>query len=268
MKEIAWIDGIRMLRRTSEVTPPVFFLHGFLGSADEWQPVVDLMGDVNAAAIDLPGHGKSSTCDERFYSLDGMIELLDLVVDRQGGRVDLVGYSMGGRIALLYAIKRPERVRKLVLESASPGIENEDDRRRRIDLDKSRSMQLRQNGLVSFLRDWYRQPLFASMEDHPGLVKELVEKRSRADAVTISRALTAFSPGRMPACWARLKDLEPKTVFVAGSLDTRYVEIGREAERLDRDFILHIEDGAGHNVHLEKTARFADLLKYHLNTNS
>lgn len=266
MKESARIGGVRLLRRPSGKRYPVLFLHGFLGAAEDWNPIVDLLGDADTAAIDLPGHAGSQKCDERYYSIEGIVELLDEVIGQLGGRVHLSGYSMGGRLALHYALSRPENVRSLLLESASPGIEPEDERQRRAALDETRRQQLQQFGLVTFLRDWYRQELFESMARYPGLIEDVIERRSGGDAFSLARALGAFSPGRLPSCWDRLARLEPRTTFVAGKLDGRYVQIGRLiGDRVEHAALEYVED-AGHNVHLERPERFAEIVKHHLNT--
>lgn len=257
--------GIRFIRRPSTSGRRLLFLHGFLGSADEWRPIVRALGEGDAICLDLPGHGASDGCDRALYSFGGTVTMIDAAVDRLGGDVDLIGYSMGGRIALHYAFSRQDRVRSLVLESASPGIEDETERRERIAVDRTRSEQLLHLGLDSFMRGWYRQPLFESLVQRPDLLADVLDRRGRASAEAVARALEAFSPGRQPSLWPRLAELAPRVTFVAGALDEKYVRIGHEVIRKVPDADLRVVPGAGHNVHLEQPQRFIDILNNHLN---
>src|SRR5690606_18972988 len=104
---------------------PVLLLHGFMGSAAAWTHVQALLSPaVTALAVDLPGHGRSPVLPaEGREGFEQTLEVLDALVEQIfGGPVDVVGYSQGARVALALAAQRPERVRRLVLESGSPGL--------------------------------------------------------------------------------------------------------------------------------------------------
>jgi len=232
--------------------PPVCFLHGFMGSSTDWQPIVDALSkDAYCLTVDLPGHGQSLHGPNYFYTMEGATQALADVLDDAGiKRCSLAGYSMGGRAALYFSIFHPGRVRRLVLESASPGLPNGEERVQRRFLDDERADRIRAD-LEGFLEKWYRQPLFASLARH-GLVEKMIEKRSTNDSDELARALRGLSPGEQPSLWDRLSDLSVPTLVLTGELDDKYKAITkRTAERIKMAQRTLVPD-AGHNVHAER----------------
>lgn len=257
--------NLRLHVRGDASARSLLFLHGFLGSAQDWMPIIEHFKHARIGCLDLPGHGESAAAAPEAFSFAAAIEWLDAAVARLGGRVDLVGYSMGGRLALHYALERPERLRSLVLESASAGIADPAERAARRKKDQTRSEHLRRVGLDNFVGEWYRQPLFESLARRPGLLQQLESRRASGDAAAVAHAVEAFSPGVQPSLWSRLPALEPRLTFVAGERDARYVKVGREVVAQVEGAHLEIVDDAGHNVHLEQPQRFIDILNDHLN---
>ena len=93
--------------------------------------------------------------------MDGAAEYLAALLDNEAlPRAGVVGYSMGGRLALHLALRHPDRVGKLVLFSASPGLKTEDERTARREVDLQRAAEIEED-LGGFLRRWYRMPLFS-----------------------------------------------------------------------------------------------------------
>ena len=81
-------------------------------------------GKFRTVAVDLTGHGKTAVPEDiNRYSMEQQVEDLEALFDMLSlERFTLVGYSMGGRVALAYTVQYPERVSSLILESASPGL--------------------------------------------------------------------------------------------------------------------------------------------------
>jgi 2-succinyl-6-hydroxy-2,4-cyclohexadiene-1-carboxylate synthase len=236
--------------------PPLCFVHGFMGSSEDWCPLIGGMDEqAFCLGVDLPGHGHSLDCPAHVYSMEGATQALADVLDAAGiHRCTLVGYSMGGRVALYFALFHPERVRRLVLESASPGLPTEAERAERRALDEQRAQRIEEN-LGAFLDDWYRQPLFASLERH-GLVEEMVRRRRANDPDGLARALRGLSPGAQPSLWNRLPDLSVPTLVLTGARDDKYRAVTeRTADRLP-DARRAVVPGAGHNVHAERPQAF------------
>lgn len=235
---------------------PLCFLHGFMGSSADWRPVVTGLGErAFCLSVDLPGHGDSLDRPSYFYSMEGATQALADVLDEVGiDRCSLVGYSMGGRVALYFALFHPERVRRLVLESASPGLRSAEERAERRFLDDQRARRI-ESDFDAFLDDWYRQPLFASLSRH-GLVEDMVRTRRRNDPVEVARALRGLSPGEQPSLWNRLPDLDVPTLVLTGALDDKYRVITEKTAQRVPNARRIVVPKAGHNVHAERSQAY------------
>lgn len=244
-------------------TPPVLLLHGFMGSSADWRTVAEALTPAHRCiSVDLPGHGRSLELDDEAYTMPGTTAALIEVLDHLGiDACSVVGYSMGGRTALYFALHAPERCRRLVLESASPGLPSPDERAARRGVDEARAVRLENSDYDAFLRDWYSQPLFASMAEHEGLVDRTLEARSSNDPAELARSLRGMGTGQQPSLWERLPELHVSTSAVAGTLDGKYVEIAeRMAVRSTRIRSVLIPE-AGHTIHAEHTGAFVDVLR-------
>ncbi len=246
--------------------PAVLFLHGFMGRANDWWPVIEEMqAAYHCLAVDLPGHGSSTARSEEAYTMENTAQAVLDVLDREGiAQGAIVGYSMGGRLALYLAVHFPERCRLLVLESASPGLATEEERAARRVVDESRARRLEREDLDTFLDDWYRQPLFASLAGHEGLVEALIARRCANDRRALARSLRGMGTGRQPSLWEELGALQVPTVALAGALDARYVSLARQMA--DRSRLIHVDivEAAGHNIHVEQPQRYITRLHSYL----
>lgn len=239
---------------------PIVFLHGFMGSSTDWQPVIASFPNRRCIAVDAPGHGGSKRLPEEAYTMAGASERLAAVLDAEGARrAVIVGYSMGGRWALYFALHHPTRLRRLVLESASPGLPAEAARaaRRADDAERARAIEA---DFQAFLDDWYRMPLFVSLANHPETLAQMVERRQRNDPAELARSLRGMGTGTQPSLWERLGGLRVHTLAVAGALDAKYVEVARRMAERSARIDAAIVPEAGHNVHAERPAAFAELL--------
>lgn len=247
--------------------PPVCFLHGFMGSTRDWTSITDaLHADAFSIRVDLPGHGRSLKRPAHEYTMEGATQALADVLDDAGVRdCHLVGYSMGGRAALYFAIHHPGRVRTLVLESASPGLTSSADRNERRVIDSERADDIRTD-LLAFLAKWYRMPLFASLETH-GLVESMIDMRSTNDPDEIARALEGLSVGAQPSLWERLQDLHIPALACTGELDSKYVDVVRHMAIGSHQMDTVIVPNAGHCVHAERPQAFLAHLVHFLSRN-
>jgi 2-succinyl-6-hydroxy-2,4-cyclohexadiene-1-carboxylate synthase len=242
---------------------PVVFLHGFLGEGGEWRPIITRMGGhIHGILPDLPGHGRTipQTLDYPLSIAQCSLLLRELVDGLGLHRYALVGYSLGGRIALRHALAHPERVSALVLESASPGISDEAERRARAAVDTLRANTIRRDGLPSFLTTWYQQPLFASLAAQPELLKSHIATRLTNHPEWCAKVLEEMSPGVEPPLWDSLTRLQVRTLLIGGGEDLRYTELLRTMVAQIPGAKLVIVPGAGHTVHLEARDRFADVV--------
>ena len=106
--------------------PTVVLLHGFLGDRRDMEPLQKkLAPHFNSVSVDLPGHGDSMQIGDQRHALQALTTTLDSLQPVASTRPFLlVGYSMGGRIALRFAARRPEKVAGVVVLGGSPGIDD------------------------------------------------------------------------------------------------------------------------------------------------
>lgn len=233
--------------------PPLVLVHGFTQSAQAWGPVGDrLAGSHTVIAVDAPGHGRSAGVEA---DLPGGA---DLMVAAVGGRASWLGYSMGGRYALHAALRHPAAVERLVLVSATAGIEDPAERAERRASDEALADRVEADGLEPFLRWWLSLPLFATLPAEAAAMEARLGGTPSGLASSLRRAGT----GTQEPLWDRLGELSMPVLVVAGALDSKYAAL---AERLGRAVGANAEvaiiDGAGHACHLERPAAFLDVVE-------
>ncbi|GAB4423493.1 MAG: 2-succinyl-6-hydroxy-2,4-cyclohexadiene-1-carboxy late synthase [Chloroflexi bacterium OHK40] len=258
------VNDIQLFVERAGSGPPLLLLHGFTGSAAEWEALVPRLAPLREVlAVDLIGHGRSSApADPARYRIERCVADLLALLDRLGhARADVLGYSMGGRVALQLAAHAPARVSRLILESASPGIASDAERAARAAADDALADQIEARGLEWFVDHWAALPLFASQESMlPEARAALRARRLRGSARGYANSLRGMGAGRQAPLWARLPELAIPTLLISGELDAKYVAIGAEmAARMPaaRHAIL---PGAGHAAHLERPEAFAQLV--------
>ena len=245
----------------------ILFLHGFLGDKSDWNAILPAFEDrFRCLAIDLPGHGESQIAvGEPCGFVETATAVIDLVDETGAATFSVVGYSMGGRIALYLSTIYAMRVDALVLESASPGLQSPEERAARRESDEALAHRLESEDLHTFLQDWYRQPLFASLHDEPELFDSLIDRRATQDGTQLALALRALGTGEQPPLWIEWGNNHIPTLLLTGALDAKYVAIAREmGERCDAAKVEIIPE-CGHNVHFEKPSVYTERVLTFLN---
>lgn len=240
--------------------PPLVLLHGFTGSTENWRTLQAALAPQHTTiAIDLLGHGQSDApADPARYAMAqsarDVIALLRAVVP---GPVHLLGYSMGGRLALYLALAHPQRVQRLVLESASPGLAEAAARRARVASDEALADRIEAEGVPAFVAHWEQIPLFASQRSLPDAVRSrLHEQRLRNRTVGLANSLRGMGTGAQPALWDRLSALAMPVLLLSGQHDAKFCAIARQmAAQMPTATHVTVPD-AGHTVHLEQPDAF------------
>lgn len=248
--------------------PAVLLLHGFMGSKADWTTLIETLADAyRVIAVDLPGHGESEAPEDvgRYGMATVAEDLAALLGHLAVERAHLLGYSMGGRLALFMALAQPERWQSLLLESASPGLETEAERAERRGQDEALASYIEREGVEAFVDRWERLPLFATQLSLPESVKqEHREKRLRNRPEGLAGSLRGMGTGTQPSLWERLDQLALPTLLVVGELDEKFVAIGREMlQRMPRVLLTAVPQ-TGHTVHLERPDVFAALVQHWL----
>jgi len=249
-------DGTRLHVRASGSGEPLLLLHGFTGSGESWgeRVVAGLARSRRVLAVDLPGHGLSDAPREPGrYAMEAVVADLCDMLDGFGiGTVDWVGYSMGGRVALGAAVLAPRRVRRLVLEGASPGVSGERERSERRIADAVLARRTRAEGIEWFVTEWEKRPVFATQHGLPSDLRAAQRGRRLAnDPEALAACLGGLGVGSQPSFWRDLDGVNGPVLVLVGEKDAKFREIGRAMVARLPEARMEIVPGAGHAVHLE-----------------
>ena len=239
--------------------PVLVCLHGFLGRGRDWEALAAaLSGRFRCLTPDLPGHGRTPLLPgpQSYAAWTGW--LAAWLNARGLDRVALVGYSLGGRLALAFAAAFPQRVRALALVSAHPGLTEPAARRARLAEDRARAEVIRTRGLAAFLETWYRLPLFGIADEARRQV--LIARRSQQRSEAMAQVIAEMSPGRQPPLWDALARLPMPVAYIAGAADVKYAALAETiAARAPRVRRLLVPQAA-HMVHLDAPQALAAVL--------
>ncbi len=233
--------------------PPLVLLHGFTQNRRCWGPLAEDLGrDRLLFAIDLPGHGDSAAASGA--SVSETAGLIDAAVARRldaGAQADVLGYSMGGRMALAWLADHPGRIRRTVTIGATAGIEGPDARAARRDQDEERARFLEQEGVEVFLDWWLGLELFRGLPDWA----RFEEQRRANTAAGLAGSLRHAGTGTMSPLWSVLAERRDQGVLgdalvLTGEHDDRFAEVGVRLARCLGGTARTV-DGTGHAAHLE-----------------
>lgn len=223
---------------------PIVFLHGFLGSPEEFTPLFSELNNEGATAITLPGHGKASLPEGGI--LPSLIEELKPHLKQ---KPILIGYSMGGRIALVLREKYPDEIAACILLSAHPGLETFEEKCSRFASDQTWCTLLHEKGVKTFINSWNTQPLFSQTSSR---------KIPDIKIETIHRYLTELSPAVMPSFWY---SSPVPTYFLFGAEDEKYRKIHNRIQKMPGKLHSQLIEKAKHRIHLDNPKRSAHAIR-------
>ena len=165
----------------------------------------------------------------------------------------LLGYSMGGRLALR-ALLAGARYRKAVIVSAGLGIEGEKVRAERRKADELWAQRFESEAWPSLMEQWNAQPVFAGTSILP-------RREGDFRRPELARHLREFSPAVLEPIAARLREIAIPVLWIAGERDEKYVEEANRAVALLPNADLWICPGAGHRVPWDQPELFVARLQ-------
>ena len=255
------VNGVTYHVERQGCGPAVLLLHGFTGSADTWEPHLGALEAFTTLRIDFLGHGASDAPRHpQRYDMEACIDDVLALLDRLGvQRFALAGYSMGGRVAMRVALRAPERVWALVLESTSPGIAEAAERQARVRQDAMLAARIRKEGVAAFVDHWESIPLFSSQSRLPERARQALRtQRLKNTAEGLANSLDGLGAGTQEPVLQSLRGLHLPVLLLAGQLDARYCSLADEMAALLPCNRLLVVPGAGHAVHLEQPPAFTE----------
>jgi 2-succinyl-6-hydroxy-2,4-cyclohexadiene-1-carboxylate synthase len=254
------------------MTGATVLVHGFTGSRASWPP--DLVRALetagwNPTTIDLPGHGaQQDPIGQETFDLETVFARIGRARVGSLERGPLIGYSMGGRVGLHYAVRHPDRVSHLILESSSPGLATEAEREMRRLGETELAQRIVAEGVESFVEEWEALPLFASQRRLTEQAREGQRRRRISnDALRMAGALRGLGTGTLPSLWPALAGLDLPILLVVGEEDAKFVAIANRMDALLPSAHLVVVPDCGHAVHLEApdvwAACVTDFLDHH-----
>ncbi|MFA7556052.1 MAG: alpha/beta hydrolase [Spongiibacteraceae bacterium] len=245
------VAGVNFFARQKGENPNAVFIHGFGDSLNTWDGLWSELGEsFSGLRYDLRGFGRSvSHDDQRFSHTDDLLAIVDA---SNIERCDLIGVSMGGGIALNFALNHPDRVSKLVL--ISPAITAWEwsagwkmlwqlivTSARAGDMDKAREL-------------WWQHPVFASARDSSvaEVLRESIRHYSGAQWVR------DYQQHGLPDI-ERLDQLKPPTLLLTGGRDVEDFRLIADVIEAGANPVSRVDfAGLGHLLHMEDAVACAD----------
>jgi 2-succinyl-6-hydroxy-2,4-cyclohexadiene-1-carboxylate synthase len=221
----------------------VLFIPGFMQRGDAWRPVAEL----------LPERYPSRLLDHAEHSFEGrMAEIADARADF------LVGYSLGGRLALRAALRSPSAYRGVVIVGATAGIEEGPMRVQRAEADEKLASWMEAMPIEDIVALWERQPLFADQSET--LVDEQRPGRLSHDPRSLALLLRTAGQGTLDPVWHELRSLKVPLLAIAGARDDGYSAAAKRIASTAPDARAAIVEEAGHAPQLQQPAAVAELI--------
>lgn len=239
---------------------PLLLLHGFSGDSTTWHAAANTLAQRwRLIMLDCLGHGASDKPrDIESYRIESAAaDIIDLLDQLEIKRARLLGYSMGGRLALFLALRYRARLRSLILESASPGLADAAERRARRRRDRALADSIETKGIPAFVDYWQRLPLWASQSKlPPDLLAAQRRQRLRNNPLGLANSLRGLGTGAQPNLWPQLPTLQLPILLLAGAEDDKFRRINQAMAARLPNARLRLIPAAGHNTHLENAPAF------------
>jgi 2-succinyl-6-hydroxy-2,4-cyclohexadiene-1-carboxylate synthase len=221
----------------------VLFIPGFMQRGDAWRPVAEL----------LPERYPSTLLDHAEHSFEGRLrEILESKASV------LIGYSLGGRLALRAALRSPASFTALVLVGSTAGIEEGPMRAQRVEADEKLASWIEAMPIDDIVSLWERQPLFADQSD--SLVEAQRAGRRSHDPRSLALLLRTAGQGALDPVWHELRTLELPLLAIAGARDEGYTAAAKRIAATAPNATAAIVEDAGHAAHLQQPQRVAGLI--------
>ena len=243
---------------------PILLLHGFTGDHSTWGDLVDLLQSNYLCIVpDIIGHGRSESPHE--YSRYGLekvsADLKQMLEALNIEQCHVLGYSMGGRLALQFSVLFPECVKTLLLESASPGLLLAEEREQRMEQDHKLADRIEKEGMASFVEFWQSIPLFKTQSRLPEHKKTAIfEQRMRNNEVGLANSLRGMGTGVQRSLWDELVNLQMPVLLLTGEHDEKFCKIAEKMSVMLQNCEWETISEVGHAIHVEDSEMFGRIV--------
>ena len=238
----------------------ILMFHGFTGSLDDWREIYSSLNpNFNFIGIDLVGHGKSDSpvIVDKYSPQTLSKQINDILNNLSIEQVIILGYSMGGRAALNFAISHPNKIRRLILESTTAGIESKKIRIERIKIDEELADYIESHNIEEFVELWMSKEIFNTQRRFSNeKLKNIRKKKTLNSKIGLANSLRGFGTGRMGFFGNKLNQINCPVLLITGELDTKFTKINSVLVKIFSNAKHKIIKNAGHNTHLEEPGRF------------
>ena len=243
--------------------PAILMLHGLFGDNTDWDFLIDfLKNNFYIIAVDLPGHGSSSIQTHTTFkeAIDNLHQELNLSKHQPS----IIGYSMGGRIAMGLKCQYPGSYHHLIIESAHFGLVSEQEKLNRLEND----LKLLNNytELNTFFKYWYGQKIFGELSKHQKYPQVLI-KRLNNNIENLKIAINNFSLGKQNFFAEQLNMFNQDICYIVGGNDQKYAAYGNGLANKFNHLQLKIISDASHMAHFEGPSIFAEIVNQFLSKN-
>jgi 2-succinyl-6-hydroxy-2,4-cyclohexadiene-1-carboxylate synthase len=223
----------------------VLFIPGFMQRGDAWKPVAEL----------LPERYPSALLDHREHSFEGRLRE---IAEAAGEGSVLVGYSLGGRLALRAALREPERYAGVVTIGVTAGLDDPAMRSARAEADERLAAWIEAAPIEDVVAIWERQPLFADQAET--LIEAQRAGRLAQNPAELAQLLRTAGQGVLEPVWHELLTLELPVLAIAGSRDEGYSSAAQKIASTAPRASAAIVADAGHAAHLQQPDEVAALI--------
>lgn len=227
------------------------FIHGFLGFPSDWNIFIDYFKKYHCTFHSITNYMSPSKHDEKSYFNTWADNFNSSIFKEKKSNINiLVGYSLGGRLALHSLVSSSNFWDGAIIISANSGLANESEKQARIAIDNLWANRFKNEKWDDVMTLWNSQNVFLNKQN------TLSRQESLYNKIEVVRMLTEFSLGKQEDLKAKIKSLNIPILWIAGENDTKFVQIGQEIHELSKNIDLKIIKDAGHRVPWENSNDF------------
>jgi 2-succinyl-6-hydroxy-2,4-cyclohexadiene-1-carboxylate synthase len=259
------VDGIALHVTEAGHGRPIVLLHGFTGSARAMEGIASSLRDsYRTISIDLIGHGQSDApADSASYTMSRCVgqvaSILDELEVRDG---HLIGYSMGGRVALALCAAQPKRVASALLIGAGAGIADPVARAARIRNDDELAERIESEGIPAFVESWITQPFQPKVwRIGPSAHAEMRRLKLANRAHALAASLRGMGAGAQPPVHDQLSSVHLPICLAVGEEDEKFRAVAEDLLRALPDARIETVPDADHAAHIDNPTAFLGMAR-------